>query len=92
MRGKYSVALTKNEGGELMAIVAKEHHSSQSFRTAYVFLNCDEGKYSEKVANEQINKVLKSGMRTIDRIKKSLFKMALKPVWSGDLPLGSMIE
>jgi transposase len=33
-------------------------------------LNCDEGEYSDKVTNEQISKVLKVRMRTIDRVKK----------------------
>jgi transposase len=67
---KYRIALTKAEHDELMAIIDKGHHSSQTFRTAYVLLNCDEGKYSQKVTNEQMSKVLKIGMRTIDRIKK----------------------
>jgi transposase len=35
-------------------------------------LNCDEGTYSQKVTNEQISKVVKVGMRTIDRVKKKL--------------------
>jgi transposase len=30
----------------------------------------NEGKYSDKVTNEQISKVLRVGMRTIDRVKK----------------------
>ncbi len=66
----YTVKLTKGEVEELMSIVSKGSHSSQTFRTAYILLNCDEGKYSEKVTNEQISKVLKIGMRTIDRVKK----------------------
>lgn len=53
-----------------MAIINKGYHTSQKFRYAYILLNCDEGKYSEKVTNEQISKVLKVGMRTIDRVKK----------------------
>ena len=54
------------------AIINKGSHSSQTFRAAYILLNCDEGDYSnsDKVTNEQISKVLKVGMRTIDRIKK----------------------
>ena len=32
------------------------------------------GKYSEKVTNEQISKVLKVGMRTIDRVKKKFIE------------------
>lgn len=61
--------MTKSEREELLAIISKGSHASQTFRAAYVLLNCDEGKYAEKVTNEQISKVLKVGMRTIDRIK-----------------------
>lgn len=66
----YTIKLTKSEVEELKAIISKGSHTSQTFRAAYVLLNCDEGKYSEKVTNEQIAQVLKIGMRTIDRIKK----------------------
>ena len=66
---KYTVHLTKAERDELLAVISKGSHTSQTFRAAYVLLNCDEGKYAEKVTNEQISKVLKVGMRTIDRIK-----------------------
>ena len=67
---RYTIKLTKAEVKELHAIINKGSHTSQTFRTAYVLLNCDQGKYSEKVTNEQISQVLKIGMRTIDRIKK----------------------
>lgn len=67
---KYKVTLTKEEREELMTIINKGSHTSQKFRNAYVLLNCDEGKYSEKVTNAEISKILKVGMRTIDRIKK----------------------
>jgi len=53
-----------------MTIINKGSHTTQKFRAAYILLNCDEGDYSEKVTNEQISKVLKVGMRTIDRVKK----------------------
>jgi transposase len=66
----YHVKLTKSEVEELHTIVNKGSHTSQTFRTAYILLNCDEGEFSEKVTNEQISKVLKIGMRTIDRVKK----------------------
>jgi transposase len=55
-----------------MSIINKGSHTSQTFRAAYILLNCDEGPYSQKVTNEQISKVLKVGMRTIDRVKKKL--------------------
>jgi transposase len=66
----YTIKLTKGEVDELMSIINKGSHTSQTFRVAYILLNCDEGKYAEKVTNEQISKVLKVGMRTIDRVKK----------------------
>ena len=67
---RYTIKLTKTEVEELKVIINKGSHTSQTFRVAYILLNCDEGKYSDKVTNEQISKVLKVGMRTIDRVKK----------------------
>jgi len=74
----YTIKLTKNEVEELMSIINKGSHTSQTFRTAYILLNCDEGKYSQKVTNEQISKVLKVGMRTIDRVKKKFIEEGLE--------------
>jgi transposase len=62
---------------ELQSIINKGSHTSQTFRTAYILLNCDEGEYSEKVTNEQMSKVLKVGMRTIDRVKKRFIEEGL---------------
>jgi transposase len=67
---KYTIHLSKVEREELMGIISKGSHTSQTFRAAYILLNCDEGKYGEKVTNDQVSKVLKAGMRTIDRVKK----------------------
>jgi transposase len=75
---KYTIKLTKNEVEELMSIINKGFHTSLTFRTAYILLNCDEGKYSQKVSNEQISKVLKVGMRTIDRVKKKFIEEGLE--------------
>lgn len=61
-----------------MEIVNKGSHTSQTFRTAYILLNCDQGKYSEKKTNEQISRVLKVGMRTIDRVKKKFVDEGLE--------------
>ncbi len=71
---RYSIKLTKTEVEELHNIINKGSHTSQMFRTAYILLNCDEGGYSEKITNEQISKVLKIGMRTIDRVKKKFME------------------
>lgn len=75
---KYHVKLTQEEVKQLKAIINKGSHTSHTFRAAYILLNCDEGEYSDKVKNETISKVLKVGMRTIDRIKKKFFEGGLE--------------
>ena len=77
---RYTIKLTKSEVEELMGIINKGSHTSQTFRFAYVLLNCDEGDYSEKVTNEEISKVLKVGMRTIDRVKKKFIEEGFEAV------------
>ena len=77
---RYTIKLTKSEVEELHVIINKGSHTSQTFRSAYILLNCDEGKYSDKVTNEQISKVLKVGMRTIDRIKKQFIEEGIDAV------------
>ena len=57
---RYRIKLTKEEVEELTSIINKGSHTSQSFRAAYVLLNCDEGEYSHKVINERISEVLKN--------------------------------
>jgi transposase len=75
---RYTIKLTKDEVEELMGIINKGLHTSLTFRTAYILLNCDEGKFSQKISNEQISKVLKVGMRTIDRVKKKFIDEGLE--------------
>ncbi len=67
---RYTVNLSKAEVDDLRSIIHKGSYSAQTFRAAYILLNSDEGKYSDKVTNKQISRVLKVGMRTIDRVKK----------------------
>jgi len=77
---KYRIKLTKTEVEELHAIISKGSHSSQTFRIAYILLNCDEGEFSDKVTNEEISKILKIGMRTIDRVKKKFIEEGFENV------------
>lgn len=77
---RYTIKLIKYEVAELKAIINKGSHSSHTFRTAYILLNCDEGEYAEIVTNKQISKVLKIGMRTIDRVKKRYIEEGLEGV------------
>jgi transposase len=72
---RYHIKLTKEEVLELQRIVNKGSHTSQAYRAAYVLLNVDSGEFSHgKSTNEEICKVLKIGMRTIDRIKQKCFE------------------
>lgn len=66
----YRVTLEKSEIDQLTGIIKKGKHKSQTYRNAYILLNTDEGEFSEKVINAEISRVLKIGMRTIDRVKK----------------------
>ena len=75
----YRIKLSKAEVSELTSIIKKGSHTTQSYRAAYVLLNCDEGDFSlGKSINEQIAKVLKIGMRTIDRIKQKFVEGGLE--------------
>ncbi len=67
---KYKVTLTKQEREELLSMTRGGKHSSKKVIHALILLNCDEGKFSDKVKNEDITRVLKIGARTIDRVKK----------------------
>jgi hypothetical protein len=67
---KYKIILTRQEREELLLITRGGKHSSKKVIHALILLNCDEGKFSDKVKNEDITRVLKIGSRTIDRVKK----------------------
>ena len=77
---RYRINLLKGEVEELHRIINKGSHTTQAFRNAYILLNCDEGEYSDKVTNKQISKVLKVGMRTIDRVKKRFIEEGLDAI------------
>ena len=67
---KYKVTLLKDEHDQLMDIINKGSHSSQMYRSAYILLNCDEGKYGDKITGKEISRVMKVSMRMIDRVKQ----------------------
>ena len=74
---RYIIKLTKDEVDTLTKIINKGSHTTQAYRAAYILLNCDVGEFSQKVTNKQISKVLKVGMRTIDRVKKKFIEEGL---------------
>ena len=68
---RYTVTLTQDERNDLKKIVSKGKHKSQKIINALILLGCDTGEFQEKRStNEEISRVLKIGMRKIDRIKK----------------------
>lgn len=77
---RYRIHLTREEVSELQAIIKKGSHTAQSFKVAYILLNCDEGEYSDKATNEEIRKILKVSDRTIDRTKKRFIEEGLDMV------------
>lgn len=76
---RYTIKLAKDEQNKLTETINKSMHSSQTYRAAYILLNCDKGSYAgETVTNEQICNILKIGMRTIDRVKKKFAEGGLE--------------
>jgi len=67
---RYNVTLTEKEREQLLSVTKGGVHTSKKIIHALILLNCDEGKFSDKVNNEDVAKVLKIGDRTIDRVKK----------------------
>jgi transposase len=77
---KYNVNLSEEESAELKAIISKGSHSTKAYKGAFILLNCNEGEPSEKNTNEDICKVLKISMRTVDRVKKRFLEDGLDSV------------
>ena len=81
---RYIVTLTKEEREQLTGITKKGKHSTRAYRNAIVLLNCDEGEFNEyKSTNEEICKIMRIGMRTIDRVKKSFVEDGFEICLSG---------
>ena len=66
----YKVTLSKEERGQLKAVISKGKHSSLQYRNACILINCDEGVYSQKLQNEQIAQVLQINTKTVERLKQ----------------------
>ena len=81
---KYIVTLTKEERQYLNKIVSKGTHKSQKVINALLLLSCDEGDFQEKRStNKDISRVLKIGMRKIDRVKKRFIEEGLDITLNG---------
>jgi len=81
---KYTVTLTKDERNFLTGTTSKGKHKSQKVINALILLGCDEGEFQEKRStNEEISRVLKIGMRKIDRIKKRFVELGMDKTLNG---------
>jgi hypothetical protein len=81
---KYTVTLTKDERSNLQQIAKKGTHKSQKVINSLILLGCDEGEYQDKKStNEELARVLKIGMRKIDRIKKRFVEDGLDITLNG---------
>jgi hypothetical protein len=81
---KYIVTLTKEERDMLKQITSKGTHKSRKIINALILLGCDEGEYQDKrLTNENIARVLKIGMRRIDRTKKRFVEQGLDIALNG---------
>jgi len=68
---KYKVTLSKEERETLMENTRKGNHTAKKVIHSLILLNADQGMFAEKPqTNEDVCKVLKIGMRTIDRVKQ----------------------
>ena len=66
----YKVTLRDTEREQLQSIMSKGKHSSLQFRNAFILLNCDEVKHSQKVSNEQVAQMLQITTKTVERLKQ----------------------
>ena len=58
--------------------MANQKHAARKIIHALILLNVDRGSHIESQINEDICKVLKIGMRTIDRVKKRFVEEGLE--------------
>jgi len=74
----YKVTLTKEERDQLTEMTRTGKHAARKIIHALILLIVDRGPFNtEKQINEDICKVLKIGMRTIDRVKKRFVEEGL---------------
>jgi transposase len=74
----YKVTLNQEERSQLIEMTRTGTHTAKKIIHALILLNVDRGPHNtEKQINEDVCKVLKIGMRTIDRVKKRFVEEGL---------------
>ena len=75
----YKVILTQEERDQMTEMTRTGTHAARKIIHALILLNVDRGFYNtETQINEDICKVLKIGMRTVDRVKKRFVEEGLE--------------
>jgi len=75
----YKVTLTQEERNQLTELTRTGTHAARKIIHALILLNVDRGSYNTEIqTNEDICKVLKIGMRTVDRVKKRFVEEGLE--------------
>lgn len=75
----YKVTLTQEERDQLTEMTRTGTHAARKIIHALILLNVDRGPHTTEIQiNEGISKVLKIGMRTIDRVKKRFVEEGLE--------------
>jgi len=75
----YKVTLTQEERDQLTEMTRTGTHAARKIIHALILLNVDRGPHSSEIqTNEDICKILKIGMRTIDRVKKRFVEEGLE--------------
>lgn len=81
---KYIVTLSVEEREQLEALSSRGSHKSHKVLNALILLNCDDGEHQDgRSTNEQVSRVLKVGMRTIDRVKRRFVEDGLDAALNG---------
>jgi transposase len=75
----YKVTLTQEERNQLTELTRTGTHAARKIIHALILLNVDRGTYNTEIQiNEDVCKVLKIGMRTVDRVKKRFVEEGLE--------------
>jgi transposase len=75
----YKVTLTQEVRNQLTEMTRTGTHAARKIIHALILLNVDRGSYNTEIQiNEDICKVLKIGMRTVDRVKKRFVEEGLE--------------
>lgn len=78
---KDKVTLTKEERELVMVNTIKRSHTVKKVIHSLILLNVDQGPYTENLkTNEEFSKLLKIGMRTIDRVEQLILLEGLDTV------------